>query len=65
MRRGLRGGTNRPGSARPGMGFGRPLRARPPIVGSERRWPESTWWAEPVEAAEEEQVVGPMTPKRV
>jgi hypothetical protein len=47
------------------MGFGRPLRARPPIVDCERRWPEAGWWAEPAEPVETPRVVGPMTPKRV
>lgn len=47
MRRGLRGGTSRPGSPRPGMGFGRPLRAMPPRADARRDWPEAEWWAAP------------------
>lgn len=65
MRRGLRGGTSRPGSSRPGMGYGRPLRARPPIVESERRWPEASWWAEPAQPVDSPRMVGPLNWKRV
>lgn len=47
------------------MGYGRPLRARPPIVESERRWPEASWWAEPAQPVDSPRMVGPLTWKRV
>jgi hypothetical protein len=53
MRRGMRGATSRPGSPRPGMGFGRPLRPMPPRADAQRVWPETDWWAGPAAPIEE------------
>jgi hypothetical protein len=45
MRRPAKGGTNRPGLARPGNGYGRPLRPRPSRHVAARPWLEDPeWW---------------------
>lgn len=44
MYRPAHGGTTRPGPARPGNGYGRPLRARPPTVRGARI--DASFWLE-------------------
>jgi hypothetical protein len=46
MRRPPKGGTTRPMSARPGQGYGRPLRPRPTRDLAPRPWLDPAWWVE-------------------
>jgi hypothetical protein len=46
MRRPAHGGTSRPGPARPGSGYGGPVRSRPVTIGSDERRTDLAWWFE-------------------
>lgn len=46
MRRPAQGGTSRPGPARPGNGYGRPLRLRPAHIGRGEPTTDPAWWFE-------------------
>jgi hypothetical protein len=45
MRRPPKGGTTRPLHARPGNGYGRPLRPEPDRALSPRPWLDPEWWS--------------------
>lgn len=46
------GGTSRPGNARPGNGYGRPIRVRPEVRIPEEPapWLDPDWWLVPAHA---------------
>jgi hypothetical protein len=46
MRRPGQGATSRPGPARPGNGFGRPMRSRPVLIQRDERANDPAWWFE-------------------
>lgn len=46
MRRPAQGGTARPGPARPGNGFGRPVRLRGMLIRRDEQASDPAWWFE-------------------
>jgi hypothetical protein len=46
MRRPAQGGTSRPGPARPGSGYGRPVGSRPVLVTRTEQSTDPAWWFE-------------------
>jgi len=46
MRRPARGATSRPGPARPGSGYERPVRSRPAPIGRAEHSTDPAWWFE-------------------
>jgi hypothetical protein len=52
IRRAAKGGTTHPSLARPGYGFGRPLRPDPDRRPDRRPWLDPGWWLASTELAE-------------
>jgi hypothetical protein len=50
MRRPAKGGTTHPSAARPGYGYGRPLKPDPDRQVDGRPWLEPDWWLGAAEA---------------
>ena len=46
MRRPAQGATSRPGPARPGSGYGRPVRSGPVLIGRDEPTTDPAWWFE-------------------